>query len=73
MEHFEALYGMRCRTLVCWEEVDVKSFHRPFIVSNNNEKIKQIVENLKISRSRQKSYADNGCRPLEFEKGEKVL
>ncbi|XXG53143.1 hypothetical protein AAC387_Pa03g1290 [Persea americana] len=38
MTHFQALYGRRCKTPVCWEEFGVRSFYRPSIVSDTNEK-----------------------------------
>ncbi|KAJ8630515.1 hypothetical protein MRB53_023838 [Persea americana] len=73
MEPSEALYGRRCKTPVCWEEVGVRSFHGQSLVGNTSEKIRQIVKNLKVSRSCQKCYADNRRRPLEFQQGDKVF
>ena len=51
MAPFEALYGRRCKTPICWEEVVVWSFHGPSIVSDTSNKIRKIVENLKVSCS----------------------
>ena len=73
MAPFEALYGRRCRTPICWEEIGVRSFHGPSIVSDTSEKVKQIHDRLKIARSRQKSYADPKRRDLQFEIGEHVF
>ena len=73
MAPFEALYGRRCRTPICWEEIGVRSFHGPSIVSDTSEKVKQIHDRLKIARSRQKSYADFKRRDLQFEIGEHVF
>ena len=42
MAPFEALYGRRCRTPVCWEEVGVRSLHGPTIVGETNDKVKLI-------------------------------
>ncbi|GJT56635.1 hypothetical protein Tco_0991689 [Tanacetum coccineum] len=39
----------------------------------NTDKIVQIRERLKAARDRQKSYADNRQKPLEFSVGDKVL
>ncbi|KAJ8624342.1 hypothetical protein MRB53_032872 [Persea americana] len=36
MAPLEALYGHRCRTPICWEEIGVGSFHGPSIVSDTN-------------------------------------
>ena len=73
MAPFEALYGRRYRTPVCWEEVGVHSFHGPTIVGETSDKIKLIQERLKIARSRQKSYADTRRRDLQFKEGNKVF
>ncbi|XXG80253.1 hypothetical protein AAC387_Pa09g1168 [Persea americana] len=73
MAPFDALYGRRCKTPVYWEEVGFRSFHGPSLVGDTSEKIRQIVEHLKVSRSRQKSYAENRRRPLEFQQGDKVF
>ncbi|XXG53358.1 hypothetical protein AAC387_Pa03g1460 [Persea americana] len=66
MAPFEALYGRRCRTPVCWEEVGVRSFHGPTIVGETSDKINLILERLKVARSRQKSYANTRRRELQF-------
>ena len=58
MVPFEALYGRRCRTPVCWEEIGECSFHGPTLIGETNEKVKLIHECLKVARSRRKSYAD---------------
>ena len=73
MAPFEALYGRRCRTPVCWEEVGVRSFHGPSVVGDSSEKVKVVQMRLKESRDRQKSYADKRRRPLEFQVGDKVF
>ena len=43
------------------------------IIRETTEKIIQIRERLKASRDRQKSYADNRRKPLEFQVGDRVL
>ncbi|KAJ8644678.1 hypothetical protein MRB53_006426 [Persea americana] len=73
MAPFEALYGRRCRTPVCWEEVGIRSFHGPTMVSETSDKVKLIQERLKVARSRQKSYADSHRRDLHFKEGDKVF
>ena len=73
MVPFEALYGRRCRSLVCWEEVGVRSFHGTTIVSETSDNVKLIQECLKVARSRQKSYADSHGRNLQFKEGYKVF
>lgn len=45
----------------------------PDIVHETSEKIRVIKDKLLVARSRQKSYADNRRRDLEFEVGDKVF
>ncbi|GKD20260.1 putative reverse transcriptase domain-containing protein [Tanacetum coccineum] len=70
---FEALYGRKCRTPIAWAEVGESQLIRPEIVQETTDKIVQIKERLKTARDRQKSYADNRRKPLEFSVGDKVL
>lgn len=70
---FETLYGQRCRTPVCWAEIGEKQLSGPEIVQETTDKIIQVKERLKAARDRQKSYADNRRKPLEFQVGDKVL
>ncbi|KAM0009708.1 putative nucleotidyltransferase, Ribonuclease H [Helianthus debilis subsp. tardiflorus] len=70
---FEALYGRKCRTPVSWAEVGESQLSGPEIVQETTDKIAQIKERLKTARDRQKSYADNRRKPLEFQAGDKVL
>ncbi|GKB58271.1 putative reverse transcriptase domain-containing protein [Tanacetum coccineum] len=70
---FEALYGQKCRSLVIWTEVGESQLIGPEIMQETTEKIVQIKERLKTTRSRQKSYADKRRKPLEFQVGDRVL
>ncbi|KAH9650259.1 chromo domain-containing protein [Citrus sinensis] len=73
MAPYEALYGRKCRTPVCWDEVGERKLFGPELVQNTSEKIQLIRERLKAAQSRQKSYADKRRRELEFEVGDKVF
>ena len=73
MAPFEALYGRKCRTPVCWDEVDERRLVGPELVQITSEKVKVVRDNLKIERDRQKSYADNGRSDLQFEIGDRVF
>ena len=73
MAPYEALYGRKCRTPVCWDEVGERKLLGPEIIQNTNEKISIIREKLKIAQDRQKSYADKRKRALEFAVGDKVF
>ena len=80
---FEALYGRKCRSPLCWTEVGDTQLAKglvtkstltgPEIIRETTEKIVQIRERLKSSRDRQKSYADRRRKPLEFQIGDRVL
>ncbi|GKE34318.1 putative reverse transcriptase domain-containing protein [Tanacetum coccineum] len=70
---FEALYGRKCRTPIAWAKVGESKLFGPEIVQETTDKIGQIKERLKVARDRQKSYADNHRKPLEFSVGDKVL
>ncbi|GJU63793.1 putative reverse transcriptase domain-containing protein [Tanacetum coccineum] len=70
---FEALYGRKCRSPICWAEVGDAQLTGPEIVHETTEKIIQIKKRIQVARDRQKSYADRRRKPLEFEVGDKVM
>nr|GFB85633.1 putative reverse transcriptase domain-containing protein [Tanacetum cinerariifolium] len=55
---FEALYGRKCRSPVCWNEVGEFYLTGPEIVQETTEKIVQIKQRIQAARDRQKSYVD---------------
>nr|GEY90950.1 putative reverse transcriptase domain-containing protein [Tanacetum cinerariifolium] len=70
---FEALYGRKCRSTVCWSEVGDSQLTGPELIHETTEKIVQIKNRLLTARSRQKSYADVRRKPMEFEVGDMVI
>ncbi|KAJ0435523.1 putative nucleotidyltransferase, Ribonuclease H [Helianthus annuus] len=70
---FEALYGRKCRSPLCWAEVGDSQLTGPELVVDTTEKISQIRQRMAAARDRQKSYADKRKRPLEFQVGDRVL
>ena len=70
MAPFEALYGRKCRTPLMWSEVGERSLFGPAIIKEAEEQVAQVREKLKAAQSRQKSYADNRRRALEFQEGD---
>ncbi|GKB70708.1 putative reverse transcriptase domain-containing protein [Tanacetum coccineum] len=70
---FEALYGRKCRSPICWAEVGDAQLTGLEIVHETTEKIIQIKKRIQAARDRQKSYADRRRKPLEFEVGDKIL
>ncbi|GKD04005.1 putative reverse transcriptase domain-containing protein, partial [Tanacetum coccineum] len=55
---FEALYGRKCHSFVCWAEVGEVQLTDPDLVQETSEKIIQINKRIQAARDRQKSYAD---------------
>ncbi|GKA52871.1 putative reverse transcriptase domain-containing protein [Tanacetum coccineum] len=70
---FEALYGLKCRSPICWAEVGDGQLTGPKIIHETTEKIVQIKSRIQAARDRQKSYADVRRKPLEFQIGDKVM
>ncbi|GKA16727.1 putative reverse transcriptase domain-containing protein [Tanacetum coccineum] len=70
---FKALYGKKCRSPILWEKVGEGQLIGPEIVQETIEKISQIKDRLKVACDRQKSYADNRRKPLEFSVGDHIL
>ncbi|GJV34631.1 putative reverse transcriptase domain-containing protein [Tanacetum coccineum] len=70
---FEALYGRKFRSPICWAEVGDSQLTGPEIIHETTEKIIQIKSRIQAARNRQKSYADVKRKPLEFQVGDKVM
>ncbi|GKC87075.1 hypothetical protein Tco_1147724, partial [Tanacetum coccineum] len=63
---FKALYGRKCRSPVLWAVIGESSLIGPELVQETTDKVVLIKEKLKAARDRQKSYANNRHKPLEF-------
>ncbi|GJV95997.1 putative reverse transcriptase domain-containing protein [Tanacetum coccineum] len=70
---FEALYGRKCRSPVCWAEVGQVQLTGPELVQETTERIIQIKQRIQTARNRQKSYTDLKRKPIEFQVGYKVM
>nr|GFA53889.1 putative reverse transcriptase domain-containing protein [Tanacetum cinerariifolium] len=70
---FEALYGRKCRSPVCWTEVGEAQILGPELIQEMTKKIVQIKQRMQAARDRQKSYTDLKCKPMEFQVGDKVI
>ncbi|GJS78586.1 hypothetical protein Tco_0728467 [Tanacetum coccineum] len=70
---FEALYGRKCRSPVCWAEVGDSQLTGPEIIQETTKKIVQIRQRLQAARDRQRSYANVRRKPLEFQVGDRVM
>ena len=73
MVPYEALYGRKCRTPLCWTELIKKKIIGLDLIQETDEKVKMIRERLKVATDRQKSYADMRRKDIRYEIGEKVL
>ncbi|GJW57131.1 putative reverse transcriptase domain-containing protein [Tanacetum coccineum] len=63
---FEALYGRKCRSPICWTEVEEAQILGPELIQETIEKIIQIKQRMQAAHDLQKSYADLKCKPMEF-------
>ncbi|GJW83749.1 putative reverse transcriptase domain-containing protein [Tanacetum coccineum] len=70
---FEALYGRKYRSLVCWAEVRDVQLTGPEIIHETTKKIVQIRQRLQAARDRQRSYANVKQKPLEFQVRDHVM
>ncbi|GJX42056.1 putative reverse transcriptase domain-containing protein [Tanacetum coccineum] len=70
---FEALYGQKCRSPVCWAEVRDVQLTGPEIIHGTTEKIVQIRQRLQATRDRQRSYTNVRRKPLEVQVRDRVM
>ncbi|KAL4396748.1 hypothetical protein AHAS_Ahas01G0122900 [Arachis hypogaea] len=73
MAPYEALYGRKCQSPLCWYEAGEKSLLGPEMIAETTEQVKKIRDRMLTAQSRQKSYADQRRKPLEFEEGDHVF
>ena len=69
----EALYRRKCRTPLCWTKLSEKKIIGPDLIQETEEKVKMIIERLKVNTDRQKSYADMKRKDVRYEIGENVF
>ncbi|XP_052479617.1 uncharacterized protein LOC128034814 [Gossypium raimondii] len=72
MAPYEALYGRRCRSPVCWTELKERKVIGPELIQEAEETVKKIKDKLKAAFDRQKSYAGLKRRDIEYSVGDKV-
>ncbi|KAK1414436.1 hypothetical protein QVD17_30180 [Tagetes erecta] len=73
MAPFEALYGRKCRSPICWTEIGEAQISRPEFIQLSTDIIHKIRDNLLAARNRQKYYADKRRKPMEYNVGDLVL
>ncbi|GJR02731.1 putative reverse transcriptase domain-containing protein [Tanacetum coccineum] len=70
---YEALYGRKFQSHVCWAEVREAQLTSPKMIQETTEKIVLIKQRIQAAQDRQKSYADLKRKPMEFEVGDRVI
>nr|GFD29793.1 putative reverse transcriptase domain-containing protein [Tanacetum cinerariifolium] len=70
---FEALYGRKCRSSICWTEVGEAQLFGPELIQEITEKIIQIKQRMQAAHDRQKSYIDLKRKQMEFQIGDRVM
>ncbi|GJU57004.1 putative reverse transcriptase domain-containing protein [Tanacetum coccineum] len=70
---YEALYGRKCRSPVCWAEVGEAQLTGPEMIQETTEKIVLIKHRIQAAQDRQKSYANLKCKPMEFKVRDMVM
>ena len=73
MAPYEALYGRRCRTPVCWTELNEHKVIGLDIVKDTEDEVQVIQQRLKVASNRHKSYADLKRKEIVYEVGDKVF
>ena len=73
MTPYEALYGWRCRTPVCWIELNEHKVIGSNIIKDTEAKVQVIRQRLKVASDRQNSYANLKRKDIEYEVGDKVF
>ncbi|XP_050238193.1 uncharacterized protein LOC126687680 [Mercurialis annua] len=73
MAPYEALYGRKCRSPICWEEVGERKLSGAEIIQITSEKVPLIKRRLETAFSRHKSYADLKRKDFEFQVGDFVF
>jgi hypothetical protein len=66
MSPFETLYERLCHTPLRWFKSSKRVIFGPDIVTEAEEKVKQIQANILAAQSRQKSYTDKRRSPMKF-------
>jgi hypothetical protein len=70
---YKALCGRKYRSPLYWDNVSERQTLGPELIQDTRDKVRVIKEWMSVAQSRQKSYADNRRRPLEFKVGDRVF
>ncbi|XP_052882277.1 uncharacterized protein LOC128290603 [Gossypium arboreum] len=72
MTPYEALYGKKCGTPLCWTELSENKLVGSKLIRETGEKVKMINDKLKAASNRQKSYANLKRKDIECEVGDNL-
>nr|GEX37585.1 putative reverse transcriptase domain-containing protein [Tanacetum cinerariifolium] len=70
---YEALYGRKCRSPMCWAKVGEAQLTGPELIQETTKKIVLIKQRILAAQDRQTIYADLKRKPMEFEVGDRVI
>nr|GEU31771.1 hypothetical protein [Tanacetum cinerariifolium] len=70
---YEALYGRKCQSPMCWAEVGEAQLTGPKLIQETTEKIVLVKQRIQAAQDRQKSYANLRQKLMEFEVGDRVM
>nr|GEW39770.1 putative reverse transcriptase domain-containing protein [Tanacetum cinerariifolium] len=70
---FEALYGRKFRSPICWAEFEDAQLTGPELIHEITKKNVQIKQRIQAPQDSQKSYADVRRKPLEFQVSDRVM
>ncbi|KAL4303968.1 hypothetical protein GQ457_10G012090 [Hibiscus cannabinus] len=73
MAPFEALYGRRYRTPLCWFELGYNKVLGPQMIQDTEKQVQIMHDRLKQSFDRQKAYADTKRRDIQKNVGDRVF
>ncbi|KAK8655193.1 hypothetical protein V6N13_107783 [Hibiscus sabdariffa] len=73
MAPYEALYGRKCCTPICWTELYDRKTLGPELIQETENTVRLIRDRLKQAFDRQKSYADRRRKDIEFAVGDQVF
>ncbi|XP_021740113.1 uncharacterized protein LOC110706502 [Chenopodium quinoa] len=73
MAPFEALYGRKCRSLICWNDISETMILGHQMIEDTVKQVREIQAKIQAAQDRKKSYADLKRREEEFKIGDKVL
>nr|GEW54595.1 putative reverse transcriptase domain-containing protein [Tanacetum cinerariifolium] len=70
---YEALYGQKCRSPVCWAKVGESQLIGLEMIQETTEKIILIKQMIQAAQDRQKSYTDRKRNPMRFKVEDRVM